>query len=150
MEAPSSWKIVKQLFLRKPDAGPKKEIRSYRAIAPTSVMSKWYAACVILRLEKEKEPQKLEAVARGWDGSSCQLQGMMTQPLQKQWEWKDDRMPMMRHRQREENILFCESIRKGSVEAPLLWLKMAMQISEKVEPEWKSKKECRAEKDGCT
>ena len=33
MEAPSSWKIVKLVFLRKPDAEPKKGIRSYRAIA---------------------------------------------------------------------------------------------------------------------
>ena len=30
MEAPSSWKIVKLVFLRKPDAEPKKRIRSYR------------------------------------------------------------------------------------------------------------------------
>ena len=54
MEAPSSWKIVKLVFLRKPDAEPKKRIKSYRAIALTSVMSKWYASCILLRLEKEK------------------------------------------------------------------------------------------------
>ena len=46
-EAPSSWKIVKLVFLRKPDAD--------RAIALTSVMSKWYASGIILRLEKERE-----------------------------------------------------------------------------------------------
>ena len=40
MEAPSSWKILKLVFLRKPDAEPKKRIRSYRAIALTLVMSK--------------------------------------------------------------------------------------------------------------
>ena len=44
MEAPSSWKIVKLVFLRKPDAELRKGIRSYRAIALTSVMSKWYAS----------------------------------------------------------------------------------------------------------
>ena len=55
MEAPNSWKIVKLVFLRKPDAAPKKGIRSYRAIALTSVMSKWYAACLIQLLEKEKK-----------------------------------------------------------------------------------------------
>ena len=54
MESPSSWKIVKLVFLRKPDVAPKKGIRSYRAIALTSVMSKWYASCIILRLEKGK------------------------------------------------------------------------------------------------
>ena len=53
MQSPSSWKIVKLVFLRKPDAEPKKGIRRYRAIALTSVMSKWYASCIILRLEKE-------------------------------------------------------------------------------------------------
>ena len=46
-----------QALGRKPDAEPKKGVRSYRAIALTSVMSKWYAACVILRLEKEEEPE---------------------------------------------------------------------------------------------
>ena len=39
METPSSWKIMKFVFLRKPDAEPKKRIGSYRSIASTSVMS---------------------------------------------------------------------------------------------------------------
>ena len=51
MEAPSSRKIVKLVFLRKPDAEPQKGIRSYEAIALKSVMSKWYASCIFLRLE---------------------------------------------------------------------------------------------------
>ena len=55
MEAPSSWKIVKLVFSRKPDAEPKKGIRSHRAM---SVM--------------------------GIDGISCQhVQVMMTNLLQK-------------------------------------------------------------------
>ena len=45
MESPSSWKIVKLVFLRKPDAAPKKGIGSCRAIAMTLVMSKYYASC---------------------------------------------------------------------------------------------------------
>ena len=40
-KAPNIWKIVNLLFLRKPDAEPKKRIKSYRPIALTSVMSKW-------------------------------------------------------------------------------------------------------------
>ena len=42
---------------------------------------------VILRLEGEKEPEGLEAVARGWyDGVSGQhLQALMTQLLQQHW-----------------------------------------------------------------
>ena len=35
--------VVTLVFLRKPNAAPKKGIRSYRAIALTSVVSKWYA-----------------------------------------------------------------------------------------------------------
>ena len=62
MNPPSSWKVVKLVFLKKPDAAPTEGIRSYRAIALTSAMSKWYASCVLLRLEKEKEPGKLREV----------------------------------------------------------------------------------------
>ena len=61
MDSPSSWEIVKWVFLRKPDAAPKKEIRSCRAITLTSVMSKWYASCTILCLESE-ESLKIERI----------------------------------------------------------------------------------------
>ena len=54
MEAPSSWKIVKLVFLRKPDTELRKEIRSYIANALTSVMSKWYASKIIRGLEKKR------------------------------------------------------------------------------------------------
>ena len=47
MESPNSWKVVKLVFFKKPDAAPTKGIRSYRAIALTSVMSEWYACCVL-------------------------------------------------------------------------------------------------------
>ena len=57
MGAPDSWKVVKLVFLRKPDAEPKKVITSYSAIALTSVMSKWYASCVMMRTEQEKVPE---------------------------------------------------------------------------------------------
>ena len=73
MEAPSSWKIVKLVFMRKRDAEPKKGIRSCRALALTSVFSKWYASCIILRLEQERETtnwQKLHV--GGLNGTSCQ------------------------------------------------------------------------------
>ena len=38
----------------------RKGIRSYKAIALTKVFPKWYASCIILRLEQE-----LEGTARG-------------------------------------------------------------------------------------
>ena len=52
---PSSRRTAKLVFLRKPDAAPKKGIIVYMCIALTSVMSTWCATCVILRLAKEKE-----------------------------------------------------------------------------------------------
>ena len=99
MESPSSWKIVKLVFLGKPDAAPKKGIRSYRAIAPTSVMSKWYASCIILRLEREREPENWKNLhVGGMDGISCHhFQVMVTNLLQKHWEWQEERNPVLRH-----------------------------------------------------
>ena len=47
MKSPNSWKVVKLLFLKKPDVAPTIGIRSYRAIALTLVMSEWYACCVL-------------------------------------------------------------------------------------------------------
>ena len=73
MESPNSWKIVKLACVRKPDAAPKKGIRSYRAIVLTSVMSKWYASCIVLLLEQEMEPAKWKnLLVGGMDGISCQ------------------------------------------------------------------------------
>ena len=48
IEAPSSWKFVELVFLRKPDAEPKEGIRSYRAIAL-------------------KRTRELEEITRGWN-----------------------------------------------------------------------------------
>ena len=53
-EGPSSWKIVKLVFLREPDAEPKKGIRCCRAITPASLMSKW---CDLYNLTTEKEKE---------------------------------------------------------------------------------------------
>ena len=68
MESPNSWKVVNLVFLRKPDAAPTKEVRSYRAIALTSVMLKCYASCILLRLEKETGARKMEEATYWWIG----------------------------------------------------------------------------------
>ena len=62
-------------------------------------MSKWYASCILLRLEKEKEPEKWKTLhVGGVDGRSCQhLQVMMTNVVQKHWEWHEERNPVMKH-----------------------------------------------------
>ena len=60
-------------------------------------MSKWCASCIVRCVEKEPEFWK-KLHARGIDGISCQhFQFIMTILLQKQWEWHEDRRPMMRH-----------------------------------------------------
>ena len=56
---------MKLVFLKNPDASPTEGIRSSRALALTSVMSTWYASCVLLRVEKEKEPGKLRSLHMG-------------------------------------------------------------------------------------
>ena len=53
-------------FLKNPDVVPTKGIRSYRAIALTSVVSKWCASCVLSRLKKEKRDREVEELAHGW------------------------------------------------------------------------------------
>ena len=47
----------------------------------------------LLRLEKEEESEKWKKLHIGWlDGTSCQhLQVMMTNVIQKQWEWQEER-----------------------------------------------------------
>ena len=99
IETLSSWKVVKLVSLRKLVVEPKKGIRSYRAIALTSVFSKWYAPCIILRLEQEREPENWKKPhVGGLNGISCQhLQEVATNLLQKHWEWQEDRTPMLRH-----------------------------------------------------
>ena len=70
-----------------------------KAIALTSVMSKLCASCIILRLEKEKEPESWKKLhVGGIEGITCQhFQVMMTHLLLKHWEWQEDRTPMLRH-----------------------------------------------------
>ena len=47
----------------------------------------------LLRLENEEESEKWKKLHIGWlDGTSCQhLQVMMTNVIQKQWEWQEER-----------------------------------------------------------
>ena len=66
----------------------------------SAVMSKCYASCNILRMEKVKVPERWKKFfVGGIERISCQhLQVMMTNFLQrKHWEWQEDRSPMSRH-----------------------------------------------------
>ena len=99
MDAPGSWKIVKFVFLRKEDAERKKGIRSYRAIALSSVVSKRCASCVVMRMEKEKEPETWKRLLLGGvNNISCQhLQVLVTNLSQKLWEWQEEVSPMSKY-----------------------------------------------------
>ena len=99
MDAPSSWRIVKLVFLRTPDGEPKKGIRSYRAIALSSVVSKRCASCVVMRMEKEKEPETWKRLHLGGvNNISCQhLQVLVINLSQKHWEWQEEVSPMSKH-----------------------------------------------------
>ena len=52
MESRSSWKIVELFFFEETGRCP--EERNHKQQSNTSVISKWCASCVFLRLEKEK------------------------------------------------------------------------------------------------
>ena len=52
---------------RKPDVEPKKGVRSHKATALSSVLSKWYARCVVLRMERVGT-RGMEEAARGRNG----------------------------------------------------------------------------------
>ena len=61
-------------------------------------MSKWYASCILLRLEREKRARKENLHIGGMDGISCQhLQVIVTNLIQKHWEWQEERNPVMKH-----------------------------------------------------
>ena len=92
-EAPSSWNIVKWECLRKPDAGPQKGIRSYRA-------TRWRRWCRsgtrLVLFYDGKRRSDLRS------GSRCVLEESMvsvvkiikvilTQLLRKRWKWQEDR-----------------------------------------------------------
>ena len=65
-----------------------------------SVMSKLYAACVVPRLEKKKDPDNWKQLHVGSiDGISCQhFPVLMTNLLlQKHWEWQEDTRPLIKH-----------------------------------------------------
>ena len=59
-----------------------------------SVVLKWHATCVSLRLEKETEPEGWkQRYVGGVDGIGCQhLHGMSPLLLQMHWKWLEDRM----------------------------------------------------------
>ena len=54
--APEAWRILRLLFLKKPDARLEKGLRGFRSIALLSVFSKWYTTVLVDLLHEETEP----------------------------------------------------------------------------------------------
>ena len=54
--APEAWRILRLVFLKKPDARLERVLRGFRAIALLSVFSKWYTTVLVDLLHEEKEP----------------------------------------------------------------------------------------------
>ena len=55
-KAPEAWRILRLVFLKKPDAKLEKGLRGFRAIVLLSVFSKWYSTVLVDMLHEEKEP----------------------------------------------------------------------------------------------
>ena len=54
--APEAWKILRQVFLQKPDASLEKGLRGFRAVALRSVFSTSYTTVLVELVHEEKEP----------------------------------------------------------------------------------------------
>ena len=84
--------IVKWVFLRTPDAAPRKGIRSYRTVALASVTSKWHATWILPRLEKKRLEGWKQLHVEGVDGiGGPREQVVLTQQRQRHWAWQEDR-----------------------------------------------------------
>ena len=62
-------------------------------------MSKRYASCVVMLVEREPPPDSWNGLlVGGIKNKSCQhLQVMLTNLSQKHWEWQENREPMKKH-----------------------------------------------------
>ena len=91
--APEAWRILRLVFLKKPDARLEKGLRGFRAIALLSVFSKWYTTVLVDLLREEKEPIECMSLHVGAErGVNCEhMQALLTNLQQKHWKWQENR-----------------------------------------------------------
>ena len=91
--APVAWKVLRLVFLKKPDAKLEKDIRGFRAIALMSVWAKWYCAVLVEMLHEEEEPSEWKLLNVGAErGVYCKhMQALLTNVLQRHWVWSEYR-----------------------------------------------------------
>ena len=86
--APEARRILRLVFLNKPDARLEKELRRFRAIALLKVFSKWYTSLLVDLLHEEKEPIEWLGLHMGAERgvNYKHMQGLLTNLLEKHWE----------------------------------------------------------------
>ena len=77
---------------KKTDAKLEKGLRGFRAIALLSVFSKWYTTVLVDMLHDEQEPSAWKRLHVGAERRvNCEhMQALVTNILQRHWEWQDD------------------------------------------------------------
>ena len=106
----SSWRIGRLVFLWKPDVETKKGIKGYRAVALTSVMSKWYATCILSCVLKKEKETMMQLYVGDIDNISCQHLHLLMTQLQKHWESQEDRCKNMGHGSERRPMMYVSSI----------------------------------------
>ena len=91
--APEAWKILRLVFLKKPDAKLEKLLRGFRALALLSVFSKRYTTVLVDMLHEDKKPIEWRSFHVGAGrGVNCEhMQALVTNIFQRHCEWQEDR-----------------------------------------------------------
>ena len=91
--APEAWKVLRLVFLQKPDAKLEKGRLAFCAIALLSVFSKWYTTVLVDLLLEEEEPIEWRNLHVGAKrGVNCEhVRALVTLVFQRHWEWQEDR-----------------------------------------------------------
>ena len=89
---PEGWKVLRLVFLKKPEAKLEKGLRGFRAIALLSVFSKWYTTVLVYLLHEEEEPIEWKSLHVGAErGVNCEhMQALLTNILHRHWEGQED------------------------------------------------------------
>ena len=91
--APEARKILRLVFLKKPDTKLEIGLRGFRAIELLSVFSKWNTTVPVDLLHEEKEPVEWRRLHVGAErGVNCEhMQALVTNIFKRHWEWQGDR-----------------------------------------------------------
>ena len=85
--APDARKVLRLVFLKKPDTKLEKGLREFRVIALLSVLSQWYITVLVDLVHEEKEPAEWRSRHVGAErGVNCKhMQALVTNIFQRHW-----------------------------------------------------------------